>query len=85
VASYTAGEVERVARYAFERASTRNHRVTSVDKANVLATSALWRQTVAAVSRDYPGVTLEHLYVDNAAMQLVIRQEQLHTRLLPDV
>ena len=69
-------EVERVARYAFERASTRNRRVTSVDKANVLATSALWRQTVTAVSRDYPGVTLEHLYVDNAAMQIMLRPKQ---------
>jgi 3-isopropylmalate dehydrogenase len=76
VASYTAAEVERVARYAFERASTRNHRVTSVDKANVLATSALWRQTVTAVSRDYPGITLEHLYVDNAAMQIMRRPKQ---------
>ena len=76
VASYTAPEVERVARYAFERAASRNRRVTSVDKANVLATSALWRQTVIAVSRDYPGVTLEHLYVDNAAMQIMLRPKQ---------
>jgi 3-isopropylmalate dehydrogenase len=76
VASYTAPEVERVARFAFERAAARNRRVTSVDKANVLATSVLWRQTVTAVSRDYPGVTLEHLYVDNAAMQIMLRPKQ---------
>lgn len=76
VAAYTAAEVERVARFAFDRASTRNRRVTSVDKANVLATSALWRQTVAAVSRDYPGITLDHLYVDNAAMQIMLRPKQ---------
>lgn len=76
VAAYTAAEVERVARYAFERAMSRNHRVTSVDKANVLATSALWRQIVTAVSRDFPDVTLDHLYVDNAAMQIVLRPKQ---------
>jgi 3-isopropylmalate dehydrogenase len=76
VATYTAAEIERVARYAFDRAAGRNHRVTSVDKANVLATSALWRQTVARVSRDFPGITLDHLYVDNAAMQIVLRPRQ---------
>jgi 3-isopropylmalate dehydrogenase len=76
VASYTTAEIERVASYAFERAAKRNHKVTSVDKANVLATSSLWRKTVAAVSRDYPGVTLENLYVDNAAMQLMLRPKQ---------
>ncbi len=76
VAVYTAAEVERVARYAFQRAAARNHRVTSVDKANVLATSALWRQTVTRVARDFPGVTLDHLYVDNAAMQIMMRPKQ---------
>jgi 3-isopropylmalate dehydrogenase len=76
VAAYSTVEVERVARYAFERAMSRNRRVTSVDKANVLATSALWRQTVTAVSRDFPDVTLEHLYVDNAAMQIMLRPKQ---------
>ena len=69
-------EIERVARYAFERAAGRNRRVTSVDKANVLATSALWRQTVTRIARDYPEVTLEHLYVDNAAMQLLLKPAQ---------
>jgi 3-isopropylmalate dehydrogenase len=76
VASYTVPEVERVARYAFERARGRSRRVTSVDKANILATSTLWRQTVTAVARDFPGVTLDHLYVDNAAMQILLRPEQ---------
>jgi 3-isopropylmalate dehydrogenase len=76
VATYTAPEVERVARYAFERAGSRNRRVTSVDKANVLATSVLWRQTVTNVSHEYPGIVLEHLYVDNAAMQILLRPKQ---------
>jgi 3-isopropylmalate dehydrogenase len=76
VAEYTAAEIERVARYAFERAAGRNRRVASVDKANVLATSALWRQTVTRIARDYPEVTLEHLYVDNAAMQLLLKPAQ---------
>lgn len=76
VAAYSSAEVERVARYAFERASARQRRVASVDKANVLATSALWRKSVTAVSREFPRVTLEHLYVDNAAMQLLLRPKQ---------
>ncbi len=76
VASYTAAEVERVARFAFERAAVRNRHVSSVDKANVLATSVLWRNTVTAVAREYPGITLEHLYVDNAAMQILLRPAQ---------
>lgn len=76
VANYTSAEIERVARYAFDRAAARQNRVASVDKANVLATSALWRTTVTAVARDYPGVALEHLYVDNAAMQIVLRPKQ---------
>ena len=76
VATYTTPEVERVARYAFDRAAGRNHHVTSVDKANVLATSNLWRQTVTKVARDYPAITLDHLYVDNAAMQLMLRPKQ---------
>lgn len=76
VAAYTTAEIERVACYAFDRAGARNHHVTSVDKANVLATSALWRQTVTNIARDYPGVSLDHLYVDNAAMQLMLRPKQ---------
>jgi len=76
VAQYTPPEVERVARYAFERAAARRGRVASVDKANVLATSTLWRQTVTRVAREYPGVAVEHLYVDNAAMQILLRPAQ---------
>lgn len=68
---YDAHEVERIARIGFETARTRRSRLTSVDKANVLETSRLWRETVIAVAADYPDVTLDHLYVDNAAMQLV--------------
>jgi 3-isopropylmalate dehydrogenase len=75
-AIYTDAEVERVARYAFERAAMRRRVVASVDKANVLATSTLWRQTVTRVGREYPGVKVEHMYVDNAAMQLVLRPAQ---------
>lgn len=75
-ASYSSGEIERAARYAFERARSRHRRLASVDKANVLATSALWRKTVSRLAAEYPDVTLEHLYVDNAAMQIVLRPEQ---------
>ena len=69
---YTRAEIERVARVAFEKARERTGRVTSVDKANVLEVSQLWRAVVADLhQRDYADVTLDHLYVDNAAMQLV--------------
>lgn len=68
---YTVPEVERIARVAFEAARKRSGKVTSVDKANVLETSQLWRDTVIEVAKQYPDVTLEHMYVDNAAMQLV--------------
>ncbi len=71
VCSYTAPEVERIARVAFEAASRRRGRVTSVDKANVLETSRLWREVVEGVASDYPDVELDHMLVDNAAMQLV--------------
>jgi len=68
---YSVEEIERVARVAFEAARKRRGKVTSVDKANVLETSQLWRQTVIRVSQDYPDVTLEHLYVDTCAMHLI--------------
>lgn len=71
---YSADEVERIARVAFEWARRRRGRVTSVDKANVLDVSRLWREVVTRVHRDeFTDVELEHLYVDNAAMQLVRR------------
>jgi 3-isopropylmalate dehydrogenase len=75
-AVYTTAEVERVARYAFARAESRKGRLASVDKANVLATSQLWRRTVTRLAADHPNVKLEHLYVDNAAMQLVLAPAQ---------
>jgi 3-isopropylmalate dehydrogenase len=68
---YTEREVERVARVAFKAAGERRGKVTSVDKANVLETSQLWRETVTRVGRDYPAVELEHLYVDACAMHLI--------------
>jgi 3-isopropylmalate dehydrogenase len=68
---YTREEIERVARVAFEAAKHRKQRVTSVDKANVMATSRLWRRVVSEVAEDYPEVDLEHVLVDAAAMFLV--------------
>ncbi|HEY8467708.1 MAG TPA: 3-isopropylmalate dehydrogenase [Solirubrobacterales bacterium] len=68
---YTTEEVERIARVAFEAAQRRRRKVTSVDKANVLETSRFWRETVERVAADYPDVELDHMLVDNAAMQLV--------------
>lgn len=69
--TYSKDEVARIARIAFRAASGRKGRLTSVDKANVLATSRLWRRTVTALSGDFPDVALDHLYVDAAAMALV--------------
>jgi len=68
---YNVGEVERVARIAFQAARGRRKKLTSVDKANVLETSRLWRQTVSKVAADYPDVALDHLFVDACAMHLV--------------
>ena len=68
---YTREEVERVARVAFEAAEGRNGRVTSVDKANVMATSRLWRSVVSDVAGEYPNVALDHVLVDAAAMFLI--------------
>ena len=69
--SYRESEIERIARMAFELARRRHRRLCSVDKANVLETMALWREVVQRVATDFPDVELNHLYVDNAAMQLV--------------
>lgn len=71
--SYTNKEIERVVKTAFELASNRRRKVTSIDKANVLQTSRLWRETVIKVSQEYQNIELEHLYVDNAAMQILKR------------
>lgn len=71
---YTTGEIERVARRAFEIAKMRRGKLTSIDKANVLECMELWRRTVERVGREeFPEIELEHLYVDNAAMQLIRR------------
>ncbi len=71
VMAYSESEVRRIARVAFNIAKTRRRRVCSVDKANVLDTSRLWRSVVNEVAADFPDVTLSHMYVDNAAMQIV--------------
>ena len=73
---YHRREVERIARRAFDLARKRRRKVTSVDKANVLEVSRLWRQVVNEVHRDYSDVELDHQYVDNCAMQLVLRPSQ---------
>ncbi|MEG2361309.1 MAG: 3-isopropylmalate dehydrogenase [Christensenella sp.] len=69
-------EVERIARLAFNAAQKRSGKLTSVDKANILATSRLWRNTVKRIANEYPDVALNHMYVDNAAMQLVRNPRQ---------
>ena len=74
--NYSIPEVERIAKLAFETAKLRRGKVTSVDKANVLATSRLWRRTVAKVAENYKDVELNNLYVDNTAMQLAVRPTQ---------
>lgn len=79
--SYSTPEVERIATFAFNRAEHRSRRVCSVDKANVLTSSQLWRKTVTAVGTVYPEVKLEHMYVDNAAMQLTLRPTQFDVML----
>ena len=71
ICSYSEHEIRRVAHVAFQMARKRRGRVTSIDKANVLDTSRLWRKTVTAVAEEYPDVELLHMYVDNAAMQIV--------------
>ena len=73
---YTKPEIERIARVAFESAMKRRKEVCSVDKANVLEVSQLWRDTVIEIAKEYPEVTLSHMYVDNAAMQLVRNPKQ---------
>lgn len=73
---YSESEVERIGRIAFETAMIRKKKVVSVDKANVLESSRLWRRVITKLSEEYPEVTLTHMYVDNAAMQLAINPAQ---------
>ena len=74
--NYTVPEVQRIADFAFKAAQGRRSKVTSVDKANVLSTSRLWHRTVEKVAEKYPEVKLNHLYVDNCAMQLALNPRQ---------
>jgi 3-isopropylmalate dehydrogenase len=77
--AYTAGEIDRIGRVAFEIARKRRNKLCSVDKANVLDVSQLWRDRITALSAEYPEVELSHLYVDNTAMQLVRAPKQFDT------
>ena len=73
---YSTGEIRRIGRLAFELARKRRKHLTSVDKANVIESSRLWRQEIIKLGEEYPDVALDHLYVDNCAMQLVRRPTQ---------
>ncbi|HNZ95141.1 MAG TPA: 3-isopropylmalate dehydrogenase [Sphaerochaeta sp.] len=76
---YSKAEVERIGRKAFEIAMNRSKRLCSIDKANILISSQLWRETINALSKEYPEVSVTHMYVDNAAMQLVRNPRQFDT------
>lgn len=82
---YSRYEIERITRFAFDAARLRRKKVASVDKANVLATSVLWREVVNAIAKEYPDVALEHIYVDNAAMQLLKRPREFDVMLCPNL
>ncbi|MGF1786104.1 3-isopropylmalate dehydrogenase [Photobacterium swingsii] len=78
-------EIERIARIAFESAMLRNKNVYSIDKANVLQSSILWREVVEEVAKDYPDVTLNHMYIDNATMQLIKDPSQFDVMLCSNI
>ena len=82
---YSVSEIERIARVAFDIAKKRNGKLCSVDKANVLDTSILWREVVTKISEEYPTVELTHMYVDNAAMQLVREPKQFDVLLTGNI
>ena len=82
---YSVKEVERIARIGFEMAQKRNKRLCSVDKANVLESSRLWRETVTKIAKEYPDVTLDYMYVDNCAMQLVRNPKQFDVILTSNI
>ena len=85
IEEYSQMEIRRIARVAFDLAMKRNKKVTSVDKANVLTSSRLWRKTVAEVAEEYPEVELDNLYVDNCAMQLVRAPKQFDVILTSNI
>ena len=76
VCTYTKDEIARIAHLAFQYAGKRRNKLTLVDKANVLETSRLWRKTVQEIARDYPQVAVDYMFVDNAAMQIIINPRQ---------
>jgi 3-isopropylmalate dehydrogenase len=83
--TYTRAEIERIAHMAFQLAAKRKKKVTSVDKSNVLETSQLWRKVVVEVAAHYPEIQLEHLLVDNCAMQLILRPAQFDIVLMENM
>ena len=85
VEQYSEGEVKRIAEMAFDMAMKRNKKVTSIDKANVLDSSRLWRRVVTEVAKNYPEVELNHFYVDNAAMQIVRNPKQFDVILTSNI
>lgn len=76
ILAYSTFEIDRIVRFAYEVARKRHHRLCSVDKANVLESSRLWRETVTEIARDYPDVETSHMYVDNCSMQLIRNPRQ---------
>jgi len=78
---YTTPEIERIAHVAFQAAQLRRKKLTSIDKANVLENGILWREVVTRVGKNYPDVTLEHMFVDNGAMQLMLKPTQFDVML----
>jgi 3-isopropylmalate dehydrogenase len=78
---YTTAEIERIAHVAFRAAQSRRKKVTSIDKANVLENGVLWREVVTRIGKQYPDVTLDHMFVDNGAMQLMLKPTQFDVML----
>jgi 3-isopropylmalate dehydrogenase len=76
ILSYSTYEIERIVRFAYKTARKRRHKLCSVDKANVIETSRLWRETVTGIAKEYPDVETSHMYVDNCAMQLIRNPKQ---------